>query len=490
MLSFEQIRKKAGPISLHLQVRLWVAILAICFCLLGQCALAQSSLKFAWPVPSRVTVTETALKKGNRAKMRYDVVISKQKSGNNLILSFEKYRFIEIGGIDLTTPENRQRYASAMAKNEAIAGMLPSLVINPQGVVVDVTGVDEMIEKSVDLFPAAEDSKTRATMLASMRSPGAIAMMKSKVQEFWQVWVETWADLSVLPDKEETYELGDPTSGKPSGTTMTVRNLGTDAPGKVKLSAQTVLQGAAAKTLLADLLKTLAPPEGANVPPLSADVVSNIKRLTRFSVVTNPRTLQPDWAQSEVITDCTIKGEAKSNTERRDYTFDWAARVEPTTNAAPAGPTEAAPPPTPPSSGLQQTGAKTFAARVKKNMGTWQIAAESYAADNDGIYPKGAKEMQPYLPGGGESINGNSGRWPVNPINAAKQEGLYDAGLRTSIELKLAREGKFKAAIGNPGQVGYSVLDGGRSYAIVGTDSNGALVQGPLPGSIFVCSNQ
>lgn len=306
----------------------------------SQCAWAEANFKFAWTVPSRVTVTESVLKKGKKAKMQYDIVVQRHNTGNNLVVSFENYHFVELEGLDLKVDENRKR----LVKTEALAGILPSLVISPQGNVVDVTGVNEMIDKGIDLFPAAKDPKARATMLASLRAPESVALLKANVQEFWQVWVETWADLSVAPGKEETYQLANPATGKPSGTTMTIRNLGQpkDAPGKVKLSAQTVLQGPAAKQLLAEVLNSFAPPDRSN-PPVSPNLISNLKRTTALTVVTNPRTLQPDWAQSEVSTDCTIKGQQTNTLERHHYSFDWSAKPHSNPKETQDSPAQASP---------------------------------------------------------------------------------------------------------------------------------------------------
>ncbi len=132
---------------------------------------------------------------------------------------------------------------------------------------------------------------------------------------------------------------------------------------------------------------------------------------------------------------------------------------------------------------------EAFRRDLKRNMRTWQIAAESYACDTNGKYPSSPIQMLPYMPGGSGKIGGKPGSRLSNPVSGVREEILFDAGIKTSVDIRAIRAGNLKVRIGKPGQIGYSSVDAGRSYAIVGTDPDGTrAVQGV--NSTLVFSNE
>lgn len=130
---------------------------------------------------------------------------------------------------------------------------------------------------------------------------------------------------------------------------------------------------------------------------------------------------------------------------------------------------------------------KAKTAAVKGNMRTVQIASESYATDAGGSYDSGTS-YQNYLPGGSNTLAGSSpGALPVNPVTGKSQTAIPSASITTSAVVKTTRTtapGTFTA-----GEVGYSQVDAGNSYAIVGGDANGKQVTG-VGGNTLVLSNQ
>jgi prepilin-type N-terminal cleavage/methylation domain-containing protein len=129
-------------------------------------------------------------------------------------------------------------------------------------------------------------------------------------------------------------------------------------------------------------------------------------------------------------------------------------------------------------------------ATVKGNMRTVAIAAESYATDFGGLYSPDQSGLLPYFPGGSFSIGGTAGKRPHNPYSDTPDEPLYDANIKTGAEISSIRL-STPLAIGTKGQVGYSQVDEGLSYAILGTGGNGKTVSGYGGGSTtLVLSNQ
>ncbi len=126
---------------------------------------------------------------------------------------------------------------------------------------------------------------------------------------------------------------------------------------------------------------------------------------------------------------------------------------------------------------------------VKGNMRTVQIAAESFATDNGGIYPISAKQLSPYLPGGSLEIGGKQGTMPVNPINTAEKSLVDGPVILSSKAIADLRERRISKSPLKPGQVEYCAVENGASYAVIGANSDGMQIPG-VGGRVLVLSNQ
>lgn len=132
---------------------------------------------------------------------------------------------------------------------------------------------------------------------------------------------------------------------------------------------------------------------------------------------------------------------------------------------------------------------KARTAAVRGNMRTVQIATESYSTDAGGSY-SGNNIWQNYLPGGSNSMTGGPGYPPVNPVTG--QPTVFgDAGITSATALTTQRKTNA-SGLDSPvsaGNVGYSQVDAGDSYAIVGSDNNGKYING-VGGFCLVLSNR
>lgn len=288
---------------------------------LTQAALAEE-IKFAWPVPSTVTVTEETLKKGQTGKMRYDIVMSKEKGGNNYELNFKNFEFLELQGLDLSDPENREKAGPGLKHATALGGMLPTLIIAPEGTVEDVVGMEKCVDSAVSILTSADPK-----LIEVLKSPEMIAQMKQKSVDFWRVWVETWL---VAPEdgKEKSIEMEVPMFGEMKvKAPLVVRNEGRagESGGNVRLTAETVLAGEEARKALATMMQNMVAklPVKEGVKPFSPDMVKSVKRVTTFTVVTNPKTLQPTKASSISNVEINIDDKSKSEIESHKYEFNW-----------------------------------------------------------------------------------------------------------------------------------------------------------------------
>ncbi|MDZ4836499.1 MAG: hypothetical protein SGJ27_22210 [Candidatus Melainabacteria bacterium] len=318
-------RNTPFPNSLSLMLNLAGLLLISCF--LIQPVYGQDELKFAWPVPSRVTVLETVLKKGKTAKMQYDIVLTAQTTGKNREVCFDKFQFLEIDGTDLSVPENREKLGPVLSQVTALGSIIPTLVINPEGKVEDIIGVEDCVEYALKLLPSADPN-----LSAMLRSPAMIVQMKQKSVDFWRVWVEMWLMCQAAPGKNATIEIEIPIIGGQTITApLTVRNEGPsgDTGGDIRLSAETVLQGEPAKKAMQHMMQALVSkiPVKEGVKPFSPDMIKSMKRSSKFLVITNPKTLQPRRAESESIIELTIEEQSKTETEKHEYVFDWMAKA-------------------------------------------------------------------------------------------------------------------------------------------------------------------
>jgi type II secretory pathway pseudopilin PulG len=120
-------------------------------------------------------------------------------------------------------------------------------------------------------------------------------------------------------------------------------------------------------------------------------------------------------------------------------------------------------------------------ATIKANMKIAQMAAESYAGDNGGIYPPSANDRAyaSYFPGGNRNLkNPTGGNYPVNPFTNAAQQ-LFAGTVSNVAKTRAAPPTR----LGQPGAVYYNpiaVKEGedddqpaNKSYAIQGTGKTG-----------------
>lgn len=123
---------------------------------------------------------------------------------------------------------------------------------------------------------------------------------------------------------------------------------------------------------------------------------------------------------------------------------------------------------------------------VKGNMRTVQIAAESYAADNH-AYPESLAQLMPYLPGGAHTAAGKQGSVPCNPISV-NDTGVVDGpGFVSSASVAAMRARPAGKSLLHPGQVAYCNINNGKSYAVIGANSDSNEVAG-IGGKVLVLS--
>ena len=142
---------------------------------------------------------------------------------------------------------------------------------------------------------------------------------------------------------------------------------------------------------------------------------------------------------------------------------------------------------------------KAKTASVKGNMRAAQVAAESFAADNNGTYPDDVTDAyKTFFPGGdcGGSAAGKLGVPPLNPFTNARDWpvtfGLAAGSIADERALPPSSSGLAGKSQGTVGYVGFGVSPTGvnsYAYAVEGTDAAKNSVSGRTPNTTLVLSN-
>lgn len=276
-------------------------------------------LRFAWPVPSHVRVTERIERKGQEAVLRYQASLV-PGAGDRLEL--------RLSGIEFVRSPLAAAAPAASAVESLVDTLQPTLVISREGLLEDVVGFERAIDAGLALARnTLKDPEAAKRVESFFRSPPVTAAMKSKSGEYWELWVGVWAGAELRPGDDVTVDLPIP---MPDGSSVKqrtrVRHLGPDpqTKGHVRLSLEGTLEGSEFAGAMARVVGALIP-EARRSQAQPADTLVAARRDTRLSVVTEAATLRPREARSEVTITITVKGgEKHTRIDRRDYRFDWS----------------------------------------------------------------------------------------------------------------------------------------------------------------------
>ncbi|HVG62120.1 MAG TPA: hypothetical protein VNA24_26385 [Hyalangium sp.] len=279
-------------------------------------------LRFAWPTPSRVTVTERILKKGKRAVVRYDAALS-ARQGGGYELKLDKFQFLEMEGRDVTKGPQPPALKAAMALSSAI----PTLVIASDGQVEDVVGMEEAMQRVLTLVP--EEKGMRDQVRAMLAQPGMEQAMKQKAGDFWNAWVGAWVgtDLAAGEERSATVPMQLPSGAVDSKLTMRHRGPDVSHKGAVRLEMETVLEGEPFRKAMVGMLSQMlqsAAPEGK--APDFETMLESASRVSNAEVVTDAATLRPYSARLVQVTQLRIGGQEREEREEREYSFAWSAK--------------------------------------------------------------------------------------------------------------------------------------------------------------------
>jgi hypothetical protein len=274
-------------------------------------------LKFAWPVPSKATVTERIWKHGLNAVTRYTLSVETQ--GDDLKVHMDDFSFTEFAGKPPDDPSVAKEVAAALPG----AKLVPDLLISADGRVKDVLGLDAMVQAEVDLLSPGADEAQRAERYKQLSTPEARAAIKKESTKNWRAWIGDWVGLVIPPgkDTEGRYVVRD-VDGTERDAPAVLQRGADEAAGHVQLTRVATLQGDDTKASLDTWIKLMtkktgkAPPEG---------LFTGLVLTTRMFVVTEESTMRPKRAIREEA--CTVHRKDQNDlvvgVERHEFTFEW-----------------------------------------------------------------------------------------------------------------------------------------------------------------------
>lgn len=303
-----------------------ITVISLTLALSANAAFASSDIKFKWPVPGSVAVQETILKKGKTAKVNYDISLQKDEQGKQLNLRYQNFKILELNGMDLSKEENKIANQKVVDMMTAVESAMPTVVIEPDGTAKDIIGLDQTIDKTLELLPSksAEDLKSLREFL---KSPQMENQIKQKSLEVWRLWVETWLNCAPAEGKEDSLDVEIPVGAATFISKVKVKNLGPskEYPGCVKFAADGTFEGEEARKQFAEMMMQLVSrvPQKEGMKPFSKDMVQEVSRSTHLEVVIDPKTAQPKTASAHSDIHLKIDDKARDSVEQHDYVFDW-----------------------------------------------------------------------------------------------------------------------------------------------------------------------
>jgi len=274
-------------------------------------------LSFDWPVPAAVTVTQKTLKKGRRGAARYVVRTVPGPGADQITVSFTDMDVTALEGHDLSDPAVRQQLAPVIA----VMAAMPGFIVSRQGELVRVDGVAAMIDKMI------EAGVIPAEAVQAMKSPAMQNALANKVGDNWNLWVGAWvgAELSKGDDIAFVAEVpvGDVTV--PQSTRMEHLGEPEGYPGHIHLRMTSTLEGpefqAAMKGFIEQMLANM--PKAKNAPEGLPEM--NLRRTGVIEVYTDPRTLRPAYAMSDMRVTAEASGQVPLDRhDRQEFHFSWS----------------------------------------------------------------------------------------------------------------------------------------------------------------------
>jgi hypothetical protein len=301
---------------------LMLIALLLCAALASSQASADE-LVFDWPETAEAHVTVESEKRGKTAKIAMTLKVSPAQEKGRYLLEYADVKLLEANGVDLSSPEAQ---AAIPAQARAMLEALPSFLVGADGAMIEIVGLDRVIDTVIYGIPDETGGTKRETLRNMMSSPQMRQLVEAKAASDWDTWVGVWVGRDLPVGKPLKFETEQPLHEVNLVSNGTMENLGPDPafPGGVRLRTEVVTQG---PELLVGAVKTMAAAisekPGADLDAF-LETIESAERTVTIEVVTDPKTLRPYRAESSMVLTARIKGrEPEARREIKRFRFDW-----------------------------------------------------------------------------------------------------------------------------------------------------------------------
>lgn len=295
------------------------ATLALAF---GTSHAEEAKSTFDWPAPAKIGISETAIKNGNHAEMTYALDVKKRDDGK-LIIRMVDFQFDSFNHQPIT-PE----FERALRPVIDSFGTLPSFVVNEEGHLVDIVGIDALIDGTGKYLDSVREDGKGKEVADQMKDPAVKKMLMRALSEYWNGWVEAWIGFGPKPGEtvEEPFREGLVPNQPEIEGVRTYRHLGTDPdnPSLIHLKIDSHIGDPTAGKAIGGLLsrfdqknKGKSDIDLENMPSITVD--------GEFEVKIDPTTYRPAWAKrsKNIQVSGPTEEESGSRVESHEYTFHW-----------------------------------------------------------------------------------------------------------------------------------------------------------------------
>ncbi|RKH11819.1 hypothetical protein D7V97_10215 [Corallococcus sp. CA053C] len=285
---------------------------------------AVTPFKFAWPVPSRVGITERVVSERETVTLKYDAVLTARKAGTGFELHFENLQQVE--------PDGRKDTADTKALVATFTK--PTLVLSATGALTGLDEVDPALGRAVTVLEPAPEA--RESLRSRWDTPLFQTLLRDRAEDTWNAWVQTWSGVALAPGQErtQTVRIRHPNGPLEQRSTLHHRGAVAGTPGAVRLEWETALDGASYRQVIARSRELRCNTALVRNPsdPCAAEVLESASNMTTVELVTEPDTLRPRSVRTERTEAFTVKGQPPVlRRETRTFDFEWPRKAKRTT---------------------------------------------------------------------------------------------------------------------------------------------------------------
>ena len=300
---------------------LWLAMLL----LIGTPLIGHGEpLTFDWPAPAQARIVFEDNKATREIVTELQLRVTPLEEGSQWRLDFPEVRLLEINGNDVTSPEEQ---AHLPATFRAMSRAMPSFIVDAQAEIVDIPGVEMMLDTIIESIPEDPPEVTRDQLRLALLDPRVIDLMQAQVHRFWHLWVGLWLDKEIVPGKRLDFEAESDFVGVTVPAQGYFENLGPvdEEPGASRLVFEMTARGDALREAVYKTLTGAFQQAGEPVPEeLTLASIKSAERRERVTVVTDLETMRPYEvrAMTTLSLDSVDQG-PHVEIEEKVFRFEW-----------------------------------------------------------------------------------------------------------------------------------------------------------------------